>query len=72
MRAERIREKRRPEQMPPSEAPKVEETRCPYCGVLFEEKMVVGKTRTVKKGTRTYYQVVLCSSCGKVYRGIAV
>lgn len=71
MRARGTGKERRAEEPLSEERPPKEETRCPFCGALYDEKMVVGKTRTVKRGTRTYYQVVLCS-CGKIYRGTVV
>jgi predicted nucleic-acid-binding Zn-ribbon protein len=45
-----------------------EKPRCPRCGKEYTEEMVVGKTKTFKKGERSTYNVVVCS-CGEIYRG---
>ncbi len=43
-------------------------SRCPYCGSEYTEDMVVGKTKTFKRGLRESFNVVVCS-CGKIFRG---
>lgn len=45
-----------------------EKPRCPRCGEVYTEDMVVGKTKTFKKGERTTYCVVVCT-CGVIFRG---
>ncbi len=42
--------------------------RCPYCGHVCGEDMVVGKTQTVNKGVRIICEVVHCK-CGKNFKG---
>jgi len=45
-----------------------EKSRCPYCGTESTEDMVVGKTKTFKRGVRETFNVVVCT-CGKTFRG---
>ncbi len=45
-----------------------EKTRCPFCGQVSSEDMVVGKTQTVNRGVRTICEVIHCA-CGKNFRG---
>ncbi len=45
-----------------------DKSRCPYCGKEYTSDMVVGTTKTFKRGVRESFDVVVCT-CGKIIRG---